>query len=345
MTTVVPPALRKGDTIAIVAPSARINHIFPLRIERARAFLESQGFKIREIYSKEIPSSFREQVRARVDELHEAFGDKNVRAIICAIGGLTANEILPHLDYDLIRANPKIFIGSSDITLLHHAFLTAGLRTYYGPSAITQFGEYPAPLDFTRSHFLRMVSPRTAGLEPLPRSAEYTDEFLDFGGEPSNLRPRNMTPSSGWKWLRRGRAEGRIRGGCLPSMLQLFGTRWQLSYKGAILLLELPEGMLPNESWPRDFLRWNLADLATRGVWDDINGLVLGRPYKHSADDTAHWEAEVLRQTEGYEFPILAGVDVGHTDPMLTLPLDTLCRLDSEADEWQLLEPGVGETR
>lgn len=96
-------------------------------------------------------------LKTRVDELHEAFRDDEVHSIICCIGGLTANEILPHLDYELIREHPKIFVGSSDITLLHYALLAgAGLRTFYGPSAIMQLGEYPAPLDFTWEHFVRV---------------------------------------------------------------------------------------------------------------------------------------------------------------------------------------------
>ncbi|KAJ5176633.1 peptidase u61 ld-carboxypeptidase a protein [Penicillium canariense] len=348
--SVVPAALRRGDTIAFVAPSARLNHIFPLRIVRARAFLEAQGFHVREIYSPELPTtSFRAVIKTRVDELHEAFQDDEVRCIICCIGGLTANEILPHLDYELIREHPKIFIGSSDITLLHHALLAgAGLRTFYGPSAIVQLGEYPAPLDFTWEHFLRVLVAEEGQnntlrqeLGPMPRAAHYTDEFIDWFGEPGNLRARETKPAPGWKWLRLGRAQGRIFGGCLPSALQLFGTPWQVSYKGRILLLELPEGLQPDSPWPLELVRWNLADLGTRGVWDDITGLILGRPYRHTEEQAAEWEKTVLEITEGYDFPILAGVDVGHTDPMLTVPLDALCQLDSEKDEWSILERGV----
>ncbi|KAJ6790353.1 hypothetical protein PWT90_08549 [Aphanocladium album] len=351
--TVKPPSLRRGGTIAFVAPSARINHIFPLRVARARAFLESQGFLVREIYAASLPSSsHRAALRARADELHAAFADPAVCAVVCCIGGLDANELLPHLDYDLIRRHPKIFVGSSDITLLHHALRAgAGLRTFYGPSAITQLGEYPSPLAFTWTNFLKMldadVSPddlvAAAAAGPLPRALEYTDEFLDFGGEPGNLRARTMVPSAGWKWLRTAprAVEGRLFGGCLPSVLQLFGTPWALDYKGRVLFLELPEGLEVASAWPLELVRWNLGDLGTRGVWDDIVGLVLGRPYKLTPEETAAWEAMVLEVTEGYEFPILAGVDVGHTDPMLTLPLDTLCSLDSEKDEWAILERAV----
>lgn len=351
-----PPALRRGDTIALVAPSSRINHIFPLRIQRARLFLESQGFAVKEIYTADLhPTSHRARVAARAAELHAAFADPSVRAVVACIGGLSANELLPHLDYALLRASPKIFVGSSDMTLLHHALLAgAGLRTFYGPSAITAMGEYPQPLEFTWRHFLKtLVDDSDAGTSasssivgPLPRSVEYTDEFLDFGGEPANLRRRTMQPSPAWKWLRPCPSgtpvvEGRVFGGCLPSVLQLFGTPWAASYKSRVLLLELPEGVEMASAWPLELARWNLGDLGTRGVWNDIVGLVLGRPYRHTAEETAEWEAMVLELTEGYDFPVLANVDVGHTDPMLTLPLDAMCRLDSEKDEWSILETAV----
>lgn len=344
---ITPRALQKGDTIAFVAPSSRINHIFPLRIERAKKFLEGQGFQVKEFYSPSLPSSsFRASVEARAEEVHAAFRDDSVRAIICCIGGLTANELLPHLDYALIHEHPKIFVGSSDITLLHYALRAgAGLRTFYGPSAITQLAEYPAPLDFTWTNFVAtLMAPgdeASKSQQSLPRALEYTDEFLDFGGEPDNLRARVLQPAPGWKWLRGGRCEGNIVGGCLPSILQLFGTPWELSYKGRVLLLELPDGPTLHSAWPLELVRWNLGDLATRGVWRDVVGVVLGRTYLYSAEETAEWESMVLEFAEEYDFPILSGVDVGHTDPMLTLPLDVRCRLDSDRDEWCLLEDSV----
>ena len=85
-----------------------------------------------------------------------------------------------------------------------------------------------------------------------------------------------------------------------------------------------------------------MLDLRMRGVFEKIVGLVVGRPYLYSPKDEAKWDEEVLRAVEGYEFPVLAGVDVGHTDPVLTLPLGARTRLDSGGDVWEMLEPGVG---
>jgi muramoyltetrapeptide carboxypeptidase LdcA involved in peptidoglycan recycling len=138
-------------------------------------------------------STFHETVLLRCHEIHSAFRDPEVKAIICTIGGLSANELLPHLDYDLIKANPKIFCGYSDITLLHHAIFTqTGLQTFYGPAAITQFGEYPKPLNFTLSHFLKVLQGVEKPIGALPRSIEWTEEFLDWGKEEDELRARHL---------------------------------------------------------------------------------------------------------------------------------------------------------
>jgi muramoyltetrapeptide carboxypeptidase LdcA involved in peptidoglycan recycling len=332
-----------------------LNTIFPLRISRAKDFLISQGFSIREIFTDPLPSSsYTASAKARAAELHAAFSDRSVRAIVCTIGGLCANELLPHVDYELVARNPKIFVGYSDITLLHHAlYVGAGLRTFYGPSAICQFGEFPKCLDFTWEHFLHVLQGAVEGsgriVGHMPRSKEWTDEFLDWNLEFETqkkgleLRARQMKPSRPWKWLRGGKAEGRIFGGCLPSMLQLFGTPWEVSYRDRILLLELPEGFEPSKPWPPEFARWNMGDLVTRGVIAGIKGLVLGRPYAYSDNEEMfdEWERTVLDACEGTDFPILANVDVGHSDPMLTVPLDAMVWLESEADVFAVLEPAV----
>lgn len=346
--TTKPRPLQKGDLVAIVAPSGRLNEIFPQRIERARTFLEDNlGFKVKVIFDASVSSSpFPEAVHKRCAELHAAFADPAIKGIICAIGGLSCNELLRHLDYDLIRANPKVFCGYSDITLLHHAFATqAGLRTFYGPAAIPQWGEFPVPQRFTSEHFVSIVC-ESAGKAPgpVPRSAEWTQEFLDWSGKDTS-RARKMQPNSGWRWLQKGKATGKLSGGCLPSLCQLTGTKYWPDLRGAILLLENPEGETESGPFPLDFTRSNIADLVNVGVFDTdgIAGLVLGRPFQYTEEMTRNYERVVLEQCEaaGWRGPVLAGFDAGHTDPILTLPLLGECRMDSDRDEFVMLEAAV----
>jgi muramoyltetrapeptide carboxypeptidase LdcA involved in peptidoglycan recycling len=189
---ILPQALKAQDTIAFISPSARLNRVFPARTYRAEEAFEKLGFRVKIFFSDASPLTFRETVLLRCREIHNAFRDPEVKAIICTIGGFSANELLPHLDYDLIKANPKIFCGYSDITLLHQAIFTqTGLHTFYGPAAMTQFGEFPKPLDFTVSHF-RKVLQNEAPVGPLPRSNEWTEEFLDWSKGDDAVRCREM---------------------------------------------------------------------------------------------------------------------------------------------------------
>jgi muramoyltetrapeptide carboxypeptidase LdcA involved in peptidoglycan recycling len=96
--TLIPPALRKGDTIAFISPSKRLNTIFPAPLERAKAYLEKLDYKVKIIYSDISALTLKESVLARCNELHSAFKDKTIKAIICTMGGTSCNELIHHLD-------------------------------------------------------------------------------------------------------------------------------------------------------------------------------------------------------------------------------------------------------
>ena len=192
---ILPPALKPGDIIALLSPSFRLNDIFPLRVLRATTALEPLGFAVKTIYTPILSTaSHYQQIQHRVAELHSAFSNPQVTAIICTIGGLSCNELLPFIDWELIGKNPKIFVGYSDITLLHLAIAKmTGLRTFYGPAAITQFGEFPKPLDFTVRHFLHVLMPRIKNkVGNMPTSSHFTDEFGDWGNESSSPKARTL---------------------------------------------------------------------------------------------------------------------------------------------------------
>lgn len=326
-----PLGLQSGDTIALVSPSGRLNKLFSTRVSRAKQYITNQGFQVEEIFTSLSPD-FLESIKQRCEELHSAFRDPEIKAIVCTIGGLSANELLPHLDYDLIKSNPKIFCGYSDITLLHNAFyLYAGLRTFYGPAAITQFGEAPEPIEFVTTNFFNTLVSSKASPPPIevPRSLRWTKEHLDWFSEESNTRARKTLPSPPWKWLRAGTARGPLLGGCLPSLVQLCGTKYLPDYTGAILLLETPEGMKEGTPFPLEFARSSMADLRNSGVLEKVAGIVMGRPYMYDEEMTEGFEKMVVEQCYGLDFPILANLDIGHSDPILTLPLGAMVSLES----------------
>ena len=115
--------------------------------------------------------------------------------------------------------------------------------------------------------------------------------------------------------------------------MQLCGTKYLPDYTGRVLLLELPEGDKPGTPFSLDAARSAMADLRNAGILEKIAGMVIGRPYMYDDKMTAVFEKWIVDQSYGLEIPILANVDTGHSDPMLTLPLDAMVSLDSEADE------------
>ena len=241
MEKIIPKKLKKGDTIAIISPSAGLAAIFPHRLDKAIKFLESEGYKIKEFpCARKINGWESAPAEERAKDIMDAFLDKEVKAIICSIGGNTINKTLKYLDFKRIKENPKIFIGYSDISVLHYALhKKCGFSTFYGPCAMTQFGEYPMPLEYTLKYFSKAVVEEQIGV--VKASEKWTDEVLDWGKKKDLERPRILKENSGYEWLREGRAEGEIIGGCLSSLMNVINTEYWPDHKDKIFFLETQE--------------------------------------------------------------------------------------------------------
>lgn len=351
MDTIIPKALKRGDKIAFISPSARLNDILPTPLARGKACLESLGFRVQIIFTSLTTTTITQSVHIRCEEFHTAFRDNTIAAIICTIGGSHANEMLPFLDYSLIKSNPKIFVGYSDTTFLHYAIQSrTGLRTFYGPSVLTDLSDFPKPIQFTIDHFLRVLTDVGNPVGPLPRSPICSVEHSDFllGNEASD-KVREVVESPSWRWLRKGRATGNLYGGTIICVVRLQATNYApASWKGNILFLESAMGDNMQLPYSVSQFRNNLVDLALSGMLHEIRGLVVGRGYKYDGlmqDELAGVIEEVFDVIVGRnreeELPILMNVDFGHTSPLLTLPIGALVRLDSDMDEFEIMEPGV----
>lgn len=348
---IIPRALRKGDTIALLSPSGRYNDIFPIMLARGRAYLRTLGYETKVIFNptpENIPHH--EMILHRCAEVHQAFLDPDISAILCTAGGAFANELLPHLDYELITAHPKIFCGFSDITILHYALFTqCNLRTFYGPVAIFEFGEFSDTdemLEFTARHFQYVLcGSADEAIGPLPRSLRWSSKMPPEGKDDDDAAERwqrELQPSPAWQWLRPGKVTGRIFGGCLSVLQQARGTKFWPDHRGRILMIETALGQEnPYDPFSMEQVRTCMADLVNTGVLDQISGLVIGRPHALDEDGTKEFFQIILDQCCRTNFPILVNVDVGHTDPMLTIPLNAMAILDSDKDEFSILEPAV----
>ena len=360
MTVIIPNALKVGDTIAFVSPSARLNELLPTAMARSVKFFEDRGYPVKTIYSP-IPTSssksiFLQKVQHVANEIHEAFLDPQVTCIITTIGGTEANEILRHIDYEIIRNNPKIFVGYSDIThLLYAFFVKAGLRGFYGPCVQTEFAEFPEPDVFTTNHFFQVLlgkgSSGTEGIagKQIPMSTSFTHLGLPFLSESreDSQDIREMVPTRQARFLRPGIATGPLLGGCLRKLVSLCGSPFLPSslHKGAIFFFEVSQG--ENLSpMPLARVRSDLVDLINSGLWDDIVGLVVGRTSLYDEKMNKELESVIEELVDGgpnggYKWPVLFGVDIGHTSPMLTIPFGALARLDSTKHDFSFLEEGV----
>jgi muramoyltetrapeptide carboxypeptidase len=261
---------------------------------------------------------------ARVEDIHAAFADDSVAAVLCGIGGNHSNQLLPLLDYDLIAAHPKIFQGYSDTTVLHWAFAKhAGLRTFYGPALCSELGEFPEVFDYT-DRWLRAAWFEDGDLD-FDAPDEWTDEFLDWAEKADLERPRKTNRADGWRTIRAGDAEGPLFGGCLETICwHVKGSNQWLDLTGAVLLLETSE-----EGPSPEHVDAYLTDLEHLGVFEQIAGLIVGRPaaYSPEAAEVLWTVAEMRTRVAG--IPVLGNLDCGHTDPMLTLPLGATAHLDA----------------
>lgn len=338
-----PKRLNKGDKIAIISPSGCAATLFPHRVERGVAALEKLGFAV-EIYptvSKNYHGSAGTP-EERAADIHRAFEDSSVAAILAATGGISLNEVLPLLDYGLIKKNPKIFCGFSDNTQLHCALATqANLVSFYGPCLIHQFGEYPDPLPYSVEGFMStLMGEATQAIVP---SSHWTDEILNWFEKVDLTRPRNLySNTDAHLWLHAGQCKAPIIAGCLHSLLQLKGTKYAPDYNNKIMAIDFSEG-IENfaKGFPIQYVACQIADLALAGVFSQISGLILGRPFGYDEAERKEFIEMINRQLAGYDFPILANVNIGHTDPIITLPQYVLCELNSGQNSFKLLEQGT----
>lgn len=334
----IPESLKPGDTIGIICPSAGISQLASHRLDQARKNIEGMGFKLKignHVIIRD-NSYVSGSVEERLSDLHDMFSDPLVAMIITGIGGNHSNHLLKYIDYDLIRNNPKIVIGYSDITVLHYALNTqANLATYYGPCAATQFGEFPNVLPYTKKWFEFAC---VDGSHNLPKNIEpsesWTVEFLDWFKKIDQTRPRILTRNFGFNWLNNGRAEGEALPGCILSMNRLAGTPYWIDPKGKILFLDVlsSPGEL-DEAMVDSFL----TDLKNMGVFDEIVGLVIGRPYGYSEQSKNRLYGQIMDLTQK-KYPIVTEFDIGHTDPMVTIRYGQKISLDSVKKQIKFLD-------
>ncbi|MEK6396825.1 MAG: LD-carboxypeptidase [Terriglobus sp.] len=310
-----PARLKQGARVAVVSPASTPKEpLVRLGMER----FASLGYEP-VLYPSALASGplyYAGDVAERVKDLHDAFRDPTIDAIICTRGGWGTAELLPHLDAELIKANPKPFIGFSDHTTLHLWFAQAcNLHTFYAP----------------------MISPDFARGEVLADGVD----LHSWRHALEHVGPWSLSSREGMRTLRSGNTvEGTLYGGCLALLTESLGTPWAMQMpQGDIILFVEEVGTHPYQ-WDRMMLHLYYA-----GLLDRVKGIVFGDMAQCAADEAeaALIEKALLHNLRNWSGPIAIGLQCGHVyTPNVTLPLGVKARLTcGDTAELHLLEAAV----
>lgn len=320
MQKVYPDKLKAGDEVRVIAPSRSLAIVSPECQQIANQRLAGLGLKLS--FGKNVSESdefLSSSIRSRVDDLHEAFADKNVKAILTVIGGFNCNQLFRYIDWDLIKQNPKIFCGFSDITALNNAILTkTGLVSYSGPHYST-LGQ-KLYFDYTLEYFKKCFFSN----EPLVISAspKWSDDAWY-----KNQSDRNLIDNEGFWLINEGEAAGVILGGNLGTFNLLQGTEYFPNLENSILFLEDDD-----ESLPHAFDRY-LQSLIHQPGFEQVKGIVIGRFQKASQMTQEKLIKIIKTKAELGNMPIIANVDFGHTDPKITFPIGGVAALKAGSNK------------
>ncbi len=345
----VPPRVEPGDRVAVLSPSwagpAFFPRVFDLGLERLRTELG--------LVPVEFPTTRRSGASPgeRAADVNEAFADPSIRAVLTSIGGVDGIKVLPHLEADVIAAHPKLLVGYSDNTNLLLYLWNLGIVGYHGPSVMAQLARAGRP------HPTTVSSLRTAlfagGTLEVAELGESTDEDGDWAAI-SSATPAALTllpepalrPAAPWSWHGPTvRVTGPAWGGCLEIIdLQLRVDRWlaePAAYDGAVLVLETSEQQPPSSA-----VESLLTAMGERGMLQRFAAVLLGRPKSTSADrprplqERAAYAVEQIAAVvstvaeylpgdgDNPGIPIVANLDIGHTDPQLVVPMGGAVTVD-----------------
>ena len=322
MDVIIPQKLKKGDEVRVIAPSRSINLLSEETMKLATKRLEELGLIV--TFGKNVNKVFDANytcatIEDRVNDLHEAFMDKNVKAVLTVIGGFNVNQILDYIDYDIIKNNPKILCGFSDITaLLDAIYAKTGLVTYYGPH-YSSFGMKKG-LDYTLEYFKKMFM-------------ENENFYIKDSDEWSNdswfkdQENRNFFKNDGSKAINEGIAEGRIIGGNLCTLNLLQGTEYMPELDNTILFIE-DDGLVGKE-FLREFDR-DLQSLLHCYKEKRLQGIVVGRAEVVSEMTIEKWKSIFSTKECLNNIPIIINADFGHTTPLFTFPIGGRAKIEGK---------------
>jgi muramoyltetrapeptide carboxypeptidase LdcA involved in peptidoglycan recycling len=314
---IIPERLEKGDEIRVIAPSRSLSLVSKENIKLAENNLKKMGFNVS--YSKncfEKDMFISSSIESRVSDIHDAFRDKDVKCILTAIGGFNSNQLLNYLDYDLIKNNPKILCGYSDITALANAiYAKTGLITYIGPHFST-FGMIKES-EYNEEYFLKAAMDKN--VFEIKASSTWSDDAWYI-----NQDKRILEKNNGYLPIHEGEAEGKIIGGNLGTLNLLFGTNFMPGLAGSIIFIEDDAGTDGSDDVQFDR---ELQSLLMQPNAGKIKAIVIGRFQKKSNMTPEKIRYIIDTKKELKNIPVLANANFGHANPIFTFPMGEKARI------------------
>lgn len=343
-----PKRLEIGDCIAIVSLSSGIagDKDFFHRYEIGKQRLENE-FGLRTVTTPNAllgtnKTHLYPELRAK--DMMNAFVDPKINAIISNIGGDDTVRLLPYIDFEKIKNNPKIFIGYSDTTINHFMLYKAGVVSFYGPSVMAEMAENVELHEYTKAFFDKMLFKDSMGVKIKP-SPYWTSESLTWMNPNNNdIKRKLIRDTKGFETLQgKGKIEGVLIGGCIDTFHMFIGSDiWPRheEWDDKILFLET------SEDCPEpDFIAQLLRNPLFGECLKRIKGIIIGKPVDEKFyEEYKTMYMNVIGKEYGLtDLPIIYNYNFGHTAPMAILPIGIEVSIDCKNGEIQLLESATEE--
>ena len=326
--------------MGIVSPSWGGPALFPATYQAGLNTLQSLGLVVREYPSARAPNA---SVEDRVSDIHAAFADKDVRAIIASIGGDDSVRLLPKLDSQLLAANPKIVLGYSDTCTLLVYLRSLGHVAFHGPSVMGGLAQAPSYPSSFLDQFRSILFAASSTFEYLPFGAA-CDGYEDWSNPQNATRTKGLVMDTGARVIQgQGLKRGVLWGGCLEVLEMVKGTPWwprPEAWQGVVVFIEGSEEAPPPELYSRVLRSWGAA-----GNLELVAGLLVGRArgynesQKLALDETVKHAISI--EACRPDMPVLTNCDFGHTDPQWLLPMGCMVEVDVQRNRITLMESAV----
>lgn len=313
-----PKRLKMGDTIGVFTPSGPgYKWCEDLFVNGVRN-LERCGFKVKlgKVTEARLSQGYRSASPTdRAAEFMDLILDPKVDGLISTIGGSNSSSMIPFLDFSAIRRSLKPICGYSDVTSLHMSILKhSGLRTFYGPAVMCWFGDWPDGIKESTRWFLEAVMDHHEGERKIVAPKLWSNHKRSWENGDWQTKPREWQKNSGWKILNPGVAEAPILAVNLNTLLCAAGTNYWPDVHQKILLIEDMDA-------PQARNERSLRQLSLMGVFDQISGLVIGKPEFYDQQGAPFGYDDLIMEVIGPRpYPIVSNFDCSHTVPMITVP-------------------------